>query len=68
MVGYFLQKKGKSYEALTKLLLEGFALFVIAYFWHLLFPINKKLWTSSFVVLTVGLDCILIAIVVSSTL
>jgi predicted acyltransferase len=64
MVGYFLQKKGRSYEALTKLLLAGFALFVIAYFWHLLFPINKKLWTSSFVVLTVGLDCILIAAIV----
>ena len=61
MVGFFLQKKGKTYEALTKLLLVGFLLFAIAYFWHLLFPINKKLWTSSFVVLTVGLDCIIIA-------
>ncbi len=61
MGGYFLQQKGKTYEALTKLLLAGFALFTIAYFWHLLFPINKKLWTSSFVVLTVGLDCIIIA-------
>ena len=61
MVGSFLQRKGKTYEALTKLLLAGFSLFAIAYFWHLLFPINKKLWTSSFVVLTVGLDCIIIA-------
>lgn len=31
------------------------------YFWDLLFPINKKLWTSSFVVYTIGLDCIIIA-------
>ena len=61
MVGNFLQRKGKTYEALTKLLLAGFTLFTIAYFWHLMFPINKKLWTSSFVVLTVGLDCIIIA-------
>jgi predicted acyltransferase len=61
MVGSFLQRKGKTYEALTKLLLAGFILFTIAYFWHLMFPINKKLWTSSFVVLTVGLDCIIIA-------
>ena len=61
VVGSFLQRKGKTYEALTKLLLAGFTLFTIAYFWHLLFPINKKLWTSSFVVLTVGLDCIIIA-------
>ena len=64
MVGRFLQKKGKTYEVLTKLLLVGFSLFTVAYFWHLLFPINKKLWTSSFVVLTVGLDCILIAAIV----
>ena len=61
MVGTFLQKKGKTYEALTKLLLAGFTLFAIAYFWHLMFPINKKLWTSSFVVLTIGLDCMLLA-------
>ncbi|HET9279303.1 MAG TPA: DUF5009 domain-containing protein [Flavitalea sp.] len=61
MVGNFLQRKGKTYEALTKLLLAGFTLFTIAYFWDLMFPINKKLWTSSFVVLTVGLDCIIIA-------
>ena len=27
----------------------------------MIFPINKKLWTSSFVVYTVGLDCIIIA-------
>lgn len=64
MAGHFLQRKGKSYEALTKLLLTGFVLFTIAYFWHLLFPINKKLWTSSFVVLTVGLDCIIIAAII----
>lgn len=64
MAGDFLQRKGKTYEALTKLLLAGFLLFAIAYFWHLLFPINKKLWTSSFVVLTVGLDCIIIAAIV----
>ena len=32
-----------------------------AYLWNLAFPVNKKLWTSSFVVYTVGLDCIIIA-------
>lgn len=64
MAGYFLQRKGKTYEALTKLLLAGFVLVAIGYFWHLLFPINKKLWTSSFVVLTIGLDCIIIAAIV----
>ena len=64
VVGRALQLKGKTYETLAKLLLAGFALFTIAYFWHLLFPINKKLWTSSFVLLTVGLDCIIIASII----
>jgi len=62
--GYYLQNKGKNYEALAKLLLVGCALLAAAYTWDLFFPINKKLWTSSFVLLTVGLDCILLAMLV----
>ena len=64
LVGIFLQKKGKTYEALTKLLVAGFTLLVIAYFWNLVFPINKKLWTSSFVLHTVGLDCMILSIII----
>lgn len=64
LVGKFLQEKGKTYEALTKLLIAGFALLVIAYFWNLVFPINKKLWTSSFVLHTVGLDCLILAVII----
>jgi predicted acyltransferase len=64
MVGKFLQQKGKTYEGLTKLLLTGFTLLIIAYFWDLVFPINKKLWTSPFVLYTVGLDCIILSAVI----
>jgi predicted acyltransferase len=64
MVGRFLQQKGKTYEALAKLLLTGFGLLTIAYFWDLAFPISKKLWTSSFTLYTVGLDCIIIASII----
>jgi predicted acyltransferase len=63
LVGRWIQQKGNSYEGLTKLLLAGFALLLCGYFWDLLFPINKKLWTSSFVVYTVGMDCIIIAVI-----
>jgi predicted acyltransferase len=54
-------QKNNAYEGLTKLLLAGFVLLVLAYCWNLSFPVNKKLWTSSFVLLTVGLDCIILA-------
>jgi predicted acyltransferase len=64
MVGRFIQEKGKTFEGLTKLLLLGFTLIVIGYFWDLSFPINKKLWTSSFVVYTVGIDCVIIGAII----
>ena len=63
-VGSFLQKKGSTFEALTKLLIAGCLLLLAAYCWNLFFPINKKLWTSSFVLHTIGLDCIIIAVIV----
>ncbi|MEN9686162.1 MAG: hypothetical protein RLZZ28_1948 [Bacteroidota bacterium] len=61
LVGKHLQQNGHTYEGLTKLLLAGFLLLIIAYCWNFIFPINKKLWTSSFVLQTVGLDCMIIA-------
>ena len=64
MVGRFIQEKGKSWEGLTKLLLFGCSLIVIGYFWDLSFPINKKLWTSSFVVYTVGIDCTILGAII----
>ena len=63
-VGKYLQEKGISYEALSKLLMLGALLLLGAYCWDLIFPINKKLWTSSYVLHTVGLDCIIIAIII----
>jgi predicted acyltransferase len=59
--GRYIQQQGKSYEGLAKLLLWGFLLLCLAYAWNLVFPINKKLWTSSFVLHTVGLDLMLLA-------
>lgn len=64
LVGKFIQEKGKTFEGLAKLLLLGFAFIVIGYFWDLSFPINKKLWSSSFVVYTVGIDCVIISSII----
>ena len=65
--GKWVQERGKSWEGLAKLLLTGTALVGIALLWNLVFPINKKLWTSSFVLLTVGIDCILLAVLIYVT-
>jgi predicted acyltransferase len=64
IVGKYIQQKGNTYEGLTTLLLGGAVLVFLAYCWGLHFPINKKLWTSSFVLHTVGLDCIIIATII----
>lgn len=59
--GTFIQQKGKSYETIARIMLVGCGLIFIALWWGMIFPINKKLWTSPYVLLTVGIDLLLIA-------
>jgi len=67
LAGKWIQRKGKEYEGLAKLLLVGALLVALALAWHPFFPINKKLWTGSFVLLTVGIDCIILAVLIYIT-
>ncbi|HMI68147.1 MAG TPA: hypothetical protein VK517_19030 [Cyclobacteriaceae bacterium] len=62
IAGRFVQQKGNSYETIAKLMIAGAILAFTAYCWDLIFPINKKLWTSSFVLFTVGLDLVVLGI------
>nr|WP_319397472.1 heparan-alpha-glucosaminide N-acetyltransferase domain-containing protein [uncultured Carboxylicivirga sp.] len=64
MAGAFIQRKGKSFEGIAKLLLAGFLLTSLALWWNLIFPISKKLWTSPFVLYTVGLDLSIMAVLI----
>jgi predicted acyltransferase len=67
LAGKWIQEKGNTYEGLAKLLLAGVFLIVLALCWDWYFPINKKLWTGSFVLLTVGIDCCLLAVIIYIT-
>lgn len=60
-VGAYIRLKKSSYESIAKLLMVGSLLILVALTWDIFFPINKKLWTSSFVVLTVGLGTMILA-------
>jgi predicted acyltransferase len=62
LAGTFLRRNGKTFETIAKLLAVGFVLFVMAEWWGLIFPISKKLWTGPFVLLTVGFDLSILAI------
>ncbi|MGR3811112.1 acyltransferase family protein [Jiulongibacter sp. NS-SX5] len=45
------------------LLYAGFALVLFGYLWHQVFPINKALWTSTFVLFTAGLACVSLVLI-----
>jgi predicted acyltransferase len=62
--GVFIQQKGKSYEGLAKLLLAGAAFMAVAVAWDMVFPISKKLWTSSYVFYTIGIDMIFLSFLI----
>ena len=64
LAGMFIQKNGQNYETLAKMMMVGCALVFMALWWDLFFPINKKLWTSSFVMHTVGIDLLVLPILI----
>lgn len=55
LVGQYIQQKGKTYEMLSGLLIAGLVLLFTGYCWDMVFPVNKKIWTSSYVLYTTGL-------------
>jgi predicted acyltransferase len=65
LLGYFagrlIDKSGEKRNAVKKLILYGIAGVIIAKGWDLVFPINKPLWTSSFVVYTSGMAMLFLA-------
>lgn len=61
LVGDYIQKKGKNFEMLTGLFVAGVAFILTGFCWDMVFPINKKIWTSSYTIYTTGLAIITIA-------
>ncbi|HVT84468.1 MAG TPA: DUF5009 domain-containing protein [Chitinophagaceae bacterium] len=61
LVGDYIQKKGKNFEMISGLFVAGTVMLLTGFCWDMIFPINKKIWTSSYVVYTTGLAIITIA-------
>lgn len=72
LVGYYIQQKSKQeqavasgnnqlYPMITGLFVMSVALLVTGFCWDTVFPINKKIWTSSYTVYTTGLAIMTIA-------
>jgi predicted acyltransferase len=61
--GLLLQNKSSSTtQKVQRLILAGIALVVLGYFWGTQFPIIKKLWTSSYVLVAGGYSAMLLGI------
>ena len=63
LTGTWLRTKHKPYKKITGMLGVGAILIVIALFWDMAFPINKKIWTSSYVLYTSGIGLQMLAVV-----
>ena len=61
IVGEYIQQKGRTYEMLSNLFIAGTILVFSGFIWDMVFPINKKIWTSSYTIYTSGLATITIA-------
>lgn len=62
LVGLLVKSRGNNTRTVIMVTLGGAALLFISLIWDFGFPINKKIWTSSFVLHTVGWDMIVLAI------
>lgn len=64
VAGIFIQRSGNNFTTVWKLLLSGLAFVVLGELWGLAFPINKPLWTSSYVILTTGWSLVLLGVLI----
>jgi len=60
--GEILSSRVRKNIRLIKLFFSGIILTILGLFWDIHFPINKQIWTSSYVLFTAGLALMLLAI------
>jgi predicted acyltransferase len=62
--GYYIIKHGKTNQMLKVLFLAGAALTLVGFLWGFAFPLNKKIWTSSYTVYTSGLAMLILGVLI----
>ncbi|MBN9382685.1 MAG: DUF5009 domain-containing protein [Chitinophagaceae bacterium] len=62
LVGHYIIQKGKTYEMIASLFVVGCVFIFTGFCWDMVFPINKKIWSSSFVVYTTGLAILVLCV------
>lgn len=65
--GIFIQRSGNNISTVWKLAVMGLILIGVAQVWDISFPINKPIWTSSYVLYTIAWDLIILAVLIFIT-
>ena len=61
-VGDYIIKRGKTAEMVNGLFVGGIVFLFAGYMWDMVFPMNKKIWSSSYTVFTTGMAMSIIAL------
>ncbi len=62
LVGDYILQKGKTFEMVSSLFVIGCVFVFAGFCWDMVFPINKKIWSSSYTVYTTGLAIMVLAL------
>jgi len=62
LAGDLLQKSNTAYQKLSQLSLMGVIGIAVGLLWAVVFPINKHLWSSSFILLTAGMSFLMVVL------
>jgi len=64
LVGNYILQKGKTTEMLNGLFAAGCVLVFAGLCWNMVFPLNKKIWTSSYTIYTTGLALLILSVMI----
>ena len=62
LIGQILMREISKTQKATKMAIAGIALIIAGLLWNIIFPINKSIWTSSYVLYTTGLAATFLSI------
>src|SRR5215212_4464257 len=62
LTGHLLRSRREGFEKVSAMFVAGVACVVAGWAWNYWFPVNKALWTSSYVLLTAGMALELLAL------
>ena len=62
--GIFIQKSGNTFATVWKLAVAAVVFIAVAQTWDTVFPVNKAIWTSSYVLLTIGWSLMLLSFLI----